>query len=239
MNKIRFYTFLAWNLLRTAPSKIKLNLLKKHGTEEEVDEYVYKIVSNWSRATLKGIGVNVLVRGHENLPEGACLFVANHQGNFDFLAMMGFIDKPIGFVAKKELLKYPYFPKWMEAMYCVFIDRDDMRQSVRAINKAAENLRNGHSIVIFPEGTRSRSHKINEFKKGSVKLAEKAKVPIVPVTVDGSYKIFEDYDGKKVMPGEITLIIDKPINLDEVSKEEKKNYMKNLHDIIEKNLNDI
>lgn len=239
MRKISFYTYILGSFAGTLPPKMKLNRIKKKGTKEEVDELVDQTVSNWSRAVIDKVGIKVSVKGNENIPGESCLFVANHQGNFDFFAMMGYINKPIGFVAKKEIGQFPYFPQWMKAMHCVFIDRDNPRESVKAINEAAENLKNGYSMVIFPEGTRSKGHTMGEFKKGSLKLAIKGGVPIVPVTLDGSYKVYEDGNGKEFKPAEINIIIDKAIYINQLTKEEQKDMTSYVQSIIQKNLDSI
>ena len=237
MRKISFYTYIIGSLVGTVPPKMKLNRIKKDGDKEEVDDLVDKTVSNWARAVIKKIGIKVSVKGSENIPSESCLFVANHQGNFDFFAMMGYINRPIGFVAKKEIGKMPYVPQWMKAMHCVFLDRDNPRESVKAINEAAENLKNGYSMVIFAEGTRSKKHEMGEFKKGSLKLAIKAGVPIVPVTLDGSYKVYEESSGKNFSPADIHIIIDKPIYIDKLTKEDQKDLTTYVHNIVQKNLN--
>ena len=239
MRKISFYTYILGSLAGTVPPKIKLNRIKKKGTKEEVDDLVDKTVSNWARAVIKKVGIKVYVKGAENIPSESCLFVANHQGNFDFFAMMGYINKPIGFVAKKEIGQFPYVPLWMKAMHCVFIDRHNPRESVKAINEAAENLKNGYSMVIFPEGTRSKNHKMGEFKKGSLKLAIKSGVPIVPVTLDGSYKVYEENNGKEFRPTEVNIIVDKAIYIDQFTKEEQKDMTSYVQSIIQKNLDSI
>ncbi|MEA4826022.1 MAG: lysophospholipid acyltransferase family protein, partial [Clostridium sp.] len=137
--------------------------------------------------------------------------------------------------AKKEMAKIPLISRWMRNIRCVFIDRKNVRESLKAINEGANNLKNGYSMVIFPEGTRSKSHNIGEFKKGSLKMATKAKVPIVPITIDGSYKIFEEHNGW-LRKGEIKLTIEKPIYLEKLSQEEQKNLSEIVKAEIVKNL---
>ena len=236
MRKISFYTYILKSLAGTIPPKVKLNKIMKKGTKEQVDVLVDKTVSNWARAVIKKVGIEVCVKGTVNIPTESCLFVSNHQGNFDFFMMMGYISKPIGFVAKKEIKKIPYVPIWMKSMHCVFIDRDSPRESVKAINEAAENLKNGYSMVIFPEGTRSKGHTMGQFKRGSLKLATKSGVPIVPVTLDGSYKVYEETNGKEFKPERVNIIIDKPIYIDQLTKEEQKDLTSYVQSIIQKNL---
>ncbi|MBC8062182.1 MAG: 1-acyl-sn-glycerol-3-phosphate acyltransferase [Clostridiaceae bacterium] len=239
MRKISFYAYILRSFAGTIPPKIKLNKIKNKGTKEEADALVNKTVLNWSRSVINKVGIKVYIKGSENIPSESCLFVANHQGNFDFFAMMAYIPRPIGFVAKKEIGQFPYVPQWMKEMHCVFIDRDNPRESVRAINEAAENLKNGYSMVIFPEGTRSKGHKMGEFKKGSLKLAIKSGVPIVPVTIDGSYKVYEEGNGKQFKPAEINIIIDKAIYIDELIKEDQKDVTSYVQRIIQRNLDSL
>ncbi|SEQ85322.1 1-acyl-sn-glycerol-3-phosphate acyltransferase [Virgibacillus subterraneus] len=153
---------------------------------------------------------DVHVYGQVKLPDEAVLFVANHQGLFDILVLIGYLGKPIGFIAKKETKKLPIVSTWMELIHCVFIDRSDRRQAVKAINQGIAHLKIGHSIVVFPEGTRSRGSNLNEFKSGSLRLATKAKVPIVPVAINGTYQMMEEDKGK-IKPSTITMTITEPI----------------------------
>lgn len=239
MRLISFYTWTAFNLLGTLNYKRKLNSIKKRGNQKEIDDYVDTLVSSWSRLVLNKCKIKVLVKGNENLPEGACLFVANHQGNFDFFAMMGYINKPIGFVAKKEIEKIPIAADWMREMHCVFMDRSNVREAVKAIEEGVENLKNGYSMVIFPEGTRSKGKEMGEFKKGSLKLGLKAGVPIVPVSLEGSYKVFEANEGKKITPCEIKVVIGKPIYTANMSREEQKNITNEVRNIIFNTVNEM
>src|SRR5699024_1808110 len=99
---------------------------------------------------------------------------------------MGYLGVPHGFIAKVELTKFPIVSQWMKEMKCIFMDRSDRRQSLQSIKEGINILKNGHSMVIFPEGTRSKSDAMGEFKAGSMTLATKSGVPIVPITISGS-----------------------------------------------------
>lgn len=223
-------------LIKLYIRQFKFENLKKKMSKEEIDFYSYKEVSNLARTLVEKTGSKVNVVGAENIPEGSCVFVGNHQGNFDILVMLGYIDKPMGFIAKKELEKLPAVNYWMKQIHCVFMDRDDARDSVRSILEGIENIRNGYSMVIYPEGTRSQGPQIGEFKKGAMKLATKSGAPIVPVTINGTYKIFETQKGKKIRAADIDVIISKPIYIKELSKEEQNNLSERVKSIIEENL---
>lgn len=212
---------------------------KKNMSQAEIDAYANREVQALAKSLVVPTHSTVNIVGKENIPEGSCVFVGNHQGNFDILVMKGYIDKPIGFIAKKELEKLPGVSYWMKQIHCVFMDREDPRDSVRAILEGVENLKKGISMVIYPEGTRSQSKEMLEFKKGAMKLALKAGVPIIPVTINGSYKIFEAQKGKKTKPANVDLIFSEPIYTKNLSKEEINNLSEHVRGIIESTLKDL
>lgn len=216
--------------------RIYLFVIKKIESPEKYDNAVYWIVNGWAAYILKVIGVKVELKGIENLPEGNCLIVSNHQGNADFLVLMSRLNKHMGFLAKKEILKLHIVGTWMKAMHCVFIDRENIRESLKAINEGIDNLEKGYSMVIFPEGTRSKSHVLGEFKKGSMKMATKASVPIVPIVLDNTFKVFEEGSGK-LRPAEVTMSILEPIDIVKLTKEEKARLAEIVREKIEKELN--
>lgn len=217
------------------PQQWKISRLEKQGKIKELEALLHDIALRWGRGIVKNTGTKVSVSGSHHIPEGPVLFVSNHQGNLDIPLLLGFIDKPKSFIAKVELSKIPVFGKWMERINCIFIDRNDPRQSLRAINQGVEILKNGHSMVIFPEGTRSQGPKMSDFKKGSLRLATKAKVPIVPITIQGSYKIMEA-NGGLIKPAEVSITISEPIYTDQLTKEEENGLSDRVYDIIQSHL---
>jgi 1-acyl-sn-glycerol-3-phosphate acyltransferase len=225
---IRTIIWFIWfwvSLIFTLPFLLWTKILDKQGKEDQRIKVVNKTASVWSRSVVNLSGAKVTVEGLENLPEGPVVFIGNHQGNFDIPILLSFIDKPKAFIAKIETLKLPFVSSWMRQMRCVFMDRNDIRQSITAINQGVQYLKEGYSMVIFPEGTRSGSVEMGEFKAGSFKLATKSGVPIVPIAINGSYNIM----GKKnliVKPAEVSVKILKPIETAKLSKEE----LKTLHD---------
>ena len=145
--------------------------------------------------------------GLENLPAaGGVLFVANHQGAFDIPLLLGYVPGLKGFVSKKENCRLPIVGTWMKLLRCIFIDRKDLRQSARAIARGIRDLQAGRSLVIFPEGTRSKSGVMKRFKEGSFKLATRSGAAIVPLTIDGSYRLLEGNRGR-ITPGKVRLHI--------------------------------
>ena len=145
--------------------------------------------------------------------------MSNHQSNFDIPLFLVYVEKHKGFVAKTELKKIPILRTWMEHINCVFMDRNDLRQSVKTIIEGIKVIKEGHSLVIFPEGTRSKGGPMGEFKAGSFKLATKPKAPIVPVTIKNSSKIMEQ-NGNKIKPADVEIYIHPMVETVNLSKQE-------------------
>lgn len=169
------------------------SLLTILGTKKQALTYMRILATMYARFILLCGGTRVSVSGRENIPsqEGICI-VSNHQGYMDIFVLAGYTGKTIGFIAKYELTKIPVLYEWMKHLRCVFINRQSLRDSFKAIQTGIKQLRDGYNMAIFPEGTRSRSSKMRPFKKGSLKLATKAKAPILPVTIQNSFQIFEE-----------------------------------------------
>ena len=136
-------------------------------------------------------GVRVEVRGLEKIPNRNVLYVGNHQSIVDIPVMLGYIPGIKSFIAKKETAKIPIISWWMKEINCVFLDRQNIRQGMKDMAKAKEFLQTGNSMVIYPEGTRSKGDEMGEFKKGSLKIAVQGGVPIVPVAISDSYLAYE------------------------------------------------
>ncbi|WP_096154369.1 lysophospholipid acyltransferase family protein [Bacillus sp. FJAT-45066] len=184
---IFFFSYVIYSL----PKLKKVNNLSKDIPVEERDKLVHDTPKKWARALVELTKSTVTVTGQHHIPNGAVLFVSNHQGNFDVPILIGYLEKPLGFISKVEVKKIPLIPRWMEAMNCVFIDRSDRRKAIQSIRDGAQLLKNGHSLVLFPEGTRSKGEEMGEFKSGGLRLAIDSRVPIVPVCISDSYKIME------------------------------------------------
>ncbi len=171
------------------------------------------ITGAWARQMIVAAGGKVELNGLENLPvHGGVLFVSNHQGAFDIPLLIGHIPGVKGFVSKKENFRLPIVASWMKRLHCVVLDREDLRQSVQAIAQGVRDLKAGRSLVIFPEGTRSKSGKLQRFKEGSFKLATRSGAAIVPLTIDGSFRLFEA-NGGRIRPATVRLTIHPPLHL--------------------------
>lgn len=212
--------------------------LNKAGDIAARDEVVTAVVSKWGRYVVECAQDktgSVTVEGTENIPkDGSVVFIANHQGYMDITLLLGYSGKKMGFIAKKELLKIPVISRWMKLMQCTFLDRKNPKQSIKAMAQAVETVKKGYSLVIFPEGHRSKGGPIQEFKPGSFKLAYRAGVPIVPVTIINSWKLYEEH--KKPRPADVKLIFHKPIETAGLSREQQALIAPEVQKIVESRL---
>ena len=193
------------------------------GDRETVRAIVRKHVPHWCAVLLKLSGSRITVEGKENIPDVNCVFVANHRSLYDIPLMLTGLDLPHGLLAKKESEKLPLINRWMKLLGCVFVQRDDPKASMRALNAAADRVREGESFIIFPEGTRYKGAEggIGEFKGGAFRIALKTGVPVVPVVLAGARGTFED-NRYLLVPRDVTVRILPPIETSSLSREEQK-----------------
>ncbi|WP_088535771.1 1-acyl-sn-glycerol-3-phosphate acyltransferase [Geobacter sp. DSM 9736] len=150
----------------------------------------YRHAVLWARLSLLLAGVRVVVEGREKVPVASpVIFMSNHQSNFDILALFLAIPGQFSWIAKEELFRIPVFGHSMSRAGYIPLDRSDGRRALKSMDAAARRIRNGESVVIFPEGTRTVDGSLLPFKQGGFLLAGKAGVPVVPVTINGSGKI--------------------------------------------------
>lgn len=165
---------------------------------------------------------SVNIYGKENLPkEGPVVYIANHQSYADALGTLKAISEnhQIGYIGKDYFAKIPYFGKWVTRIRCIYITRGETRKSLKVINEGVEYLKDGFSMVIFPEGTRSKDESVQEFKPGSFKLATKARVPIVPISLNDGRRLYEDQEYIK-KGTKIDMLIHPPIATADLSRQE-------------------
>lgn len=203
-------------------------------TDEERNKFLKYIV----HIANKGGNVKIKSYGVENIPNknGFMLF-PNHQGMYDVLALLDVCPKPLSVVAKKEVAKIPLLKQLFKIMNVIFMDREDVRQSLQVIIEVSKQVAQGRNYIIFPEGTRSKNgNKVGEFKGGSFKAATKAKCPIVPVALIDSFKPFDTGSTEEVT---VQVHFLKPLSYDEY-KDMKTNEIacevqRRIIEVIEKN----
>ena len=147
------------------------------------------------RVILKLTGADITVIGEENVPKDTpVLYICNHRSYFDILLTYSRCPIRTGYVAKKEMERYPLLSDWMHNLHCLFLDRQDIKQGLKTILQAVENVKSGISVCIFPEGTRNKNEAETEllpFHEGSFKIATKSKCPIIPIAINNSASIWE------------------------------------------------
>ena len=174
-------------------------------------------------------GTKVIVIGKENIPtDQAVLYVGNHRSYYDIILSYLAVPDMTGFISKKEMNKIPILRKWMKAISCLFLDRDDIRQGLQMVLDAITKIKSGISIFIFPEGTRNKSDdEFLPFHGGSLKIAEKSGCPIVPVAINGSDAVFEK-QAPRIVKNTVVIEFCPAIYPASLEKEEKRR----LHDMV-------
>lgn len=184
-----------------------------------------RIVQAAFRLILWISGVKVTEIGRENVPKDQpVLYIGNHRSAFDILLIYVRCHGLTGFVAKKEMDSFPLLNVWMRYLYCLFLDRENIKEGLKTILKAIEYVKSGISICIFPEGTRNKAKSDLEmlpFHDGSFKIAQKSGCPIVPIALSNTAAMFED-QFPKVKPRHVVIEYCKPIVLSELSKEDQR-----------------
>lgn len=216
-------TVIGFLLFRTG----RLRHLKQLGKtdREQMEQESIVIVHRVFVFILKISGVQVTVKGLENIPKDqAVLYVGNHRSYFDILVGYTTVPGLVGFVAKKEMQKIPLLSDWMANANCLFLDRKNVKEGLKAILEGIEKVKRGVSVWIFPEGTRNKSGDLTDllpFKEGSLKIAEKAGCPVVPVAITGTADVFEAHF-PRITPAHVTIEFGTPFIVKELLPEEKK-----------------
>ena len=225
--------YAAVSILCFLPSLFRARKLKADG-DAGYRKIMDKCVHTWMSSLLKLAGTRVHVDGLENIPKDrAVVFVCNHQGDFDVPVTMVNLGAPPAMVSKIEVKKVPLVRDWMDLLDCIFIDRKDPRQAISAMRGAGDILAAGRNIVVFPEGTRSKGDNMNEFKHGVFKIPCAAGAPIVPVIIDGTYRVFEA-NHNLIVPAKVNLTVLPPIETAGMDRLTQKALPETVHDLMAK-----
>ena len=200
----------------------KKNPIAKEKASDAIARFMFRLI-------LFICGTKTTAIGLDNIPaDKPVLFVGNHRGFFDVIISYTYIKGRAAYVAKKEMMKVPILRTWMTNIKCIMLDRSNTRAALKAILSGIDYIKNGTSLVIFPEGTRNKGEGVLEFHAGSFKLAEKSGCLIVPVVQNN---IFEDQ--KPFIKSAHTVIeFCNPIDMSAMSTDEKKNISVYVHDLI-------
>ena len=213
--------FLAYCLFCLVPKLLILKITaKKHGSEKAEQE-AFKAVQKWAAMCIKTAKHTFTVNGLEKVPtDRPVLFVSNHESYGDIPVIIHALKgHNVGFILKSTLLGIPFIGDYLKYMHCVSVDQSNMRSAAKSVNLAAQEIENGHSLVIFPEGKRSFNNFPGEFKNGAFKIAMKTGVTIVPIYIHNVHYSYEG-NGCMVTPADITVNILDPIETGTLTRSE-------------------
>jgi len=226
---IRTLFIIFWTVILTGFFAVIIILTSFVSTGGEASHKVARI---WAKCILAASNIKVTVKGLSNLnPTGFYIYMPNHVSNFDIPVLQAYLPVQFRWLAKAELFKIPIFGYAMKRAGHISIDRFDRKSAIQSLNKASEIIRNGTSVIIFPEGTRSQNQNIQSFKKGGFVLAVDSGVPIIPVIIHGTWSIMQ----KKqilVKPGNVVLEIKKPIKTSDYTRKTKDDLMEKVKNIM-------
>ena len=169
----------------------------------------------WSKLACFLVFCPIKVRGRENLVKNqSYVFVSNHQGAFDIFLIYGFLDVPVKWMMKVGLLKIPFVGAACRAIGSIFVDNSTPQAVKRSISDAKSRLKNGASLIAFPEGSRTKNGKMGRFHKGVFQVAIDQHFPIVPITLNGPFKVMPR-GTLNVYPHRMEMVIHPPVFVDE------------------------
>ncbi len=193
---------------------------------------IHRIANFWARTLLRLGRIEVDVVGGENvLCDRPQIFMANHQSDVDILIVLAHIPGQFRWIAKQELFKIPLFGRAMKNAGYIEIDRQNHEKAMVSLDEAARKIREGKSVVTFPEGTRSPDGTIRPFKQGMFHLAIRAGVPIVPISIIGAHEIMPKRT-LRVKPGRVTLVIGKPLEVGAYTIERRSELIEKVRNVI-------
>lgn len=182
-------------------------------------------------------GTKLTIIGEENVPKDKpVLYIGNHKSYFDIIITYARCPRLTGYVAKDSMEKVPLLSAWMKRLHCLFINREDVKEALKTILAGIDNIKNGISMCIFPEGTRNKSEELMlPFKEGSFKMAEKTGCPIIPMAITNSAEILENHF-PKVKKAHVIVEYGTPIYPKELDASLKKKLGTHCQSVIEEML---
>src|SRR5216683_2374585 len=170
-----------------------------------------RIIRLWARSIVRAAGIDLRAEGTEAVDrQQRYIIIANHYSYFDIPCIFAAIPQPIRFMAKVSLFKIPIFGWSLGRAGFIPIDRQNRRTAVKSFDLAAERIRKGNTVVVFPEEGRSRNREMREFQRGAFLLALKSRLEMVPMAIDGTYDVFR-VGAKAITPGRVTIRVGTPI----------------------------
>jgi len=195
-NYIKFALYQFFGFILSIPELIKIKYNEKKYSSIEK----FRFVKNHAKRSLNLVKIKIKITGKEKVPKEEVLFVSNHSSMLDSYILVSSIEKPVGvIIADVPTWRHiPIVSNWLNIIKCVFINRENNREGMKSIIKASENIKNGQSMAVFPEGdltwVKDPNALVSDFKAGSLKIAYKAKCPIVPMVIKNSRSTYEGYE---------------------------------------------
>ncbi len=187
---------------------------------------VYSLITRaWARTIVRGSGVKLEVKGKDKVDVNSpYIYMSNHQSYFDVISQVGYLPHPVRFVAKKELAYLPLFGQLMWATGHPIVNRGNKKSAKASMQKAADKISRGTSILVYPEGTRSPDHRLGPFKKGGFMLAIQSGVPILPVSVSGTHPMMPK-GGYSFTRSNVTMVFGDPVRTEGLSQDDMEELM--------------
>ncbi len=208
------FPFMALNTIFFGILAVALSLV----INQKIGSYVGGVI--WAKLNTIITPTIVRLHGKHHIDKNqSYVIVANHLSAYDIFALYGWLGMDIKWVMKKEIRKYPGIGFGSQAVGHIFIDRSSSTEAIKSINAAKKRITNGTSVIFFPEGTRSRTTELLPFKKGAFRFAYDLDLPILPVTINGTNRVFPT-GTLNLFPGKIDIIVHPPIDIHEF-KEDK------------------
>lgn len=211
------------------------------GSRNPTDPRIERVIQWWARRWLEAARCTLEVRGVENVDTSrSYVVVANHVSNLDVMACFAAIPLPIRYLAKKELFTIPLLAQAMRAVGIVEVDRSGRAAAIASVNRQSQPvIERGHSLIIYPEGTRSYHGELQPFKKGAFAMAAAARMPILPVSISGTWEAWKPHSPWIHGNSHIVVVIDRPIATDGLEGAGLDAMRVNVHDIVASNLADV
>lgn len=215
--------FLAAYLILGIPVLVVLCLIGKVEKWSYASDLIALRLVQWAFKVMIWIaGTKAIVIGEENVPKDQpVLYIPNHKSSFDILLLYSRVPGLTGFVSKDSMGKFYLLRDWMKKLHCLFLNRENPREGLKTILQGIENIKNGISMCIFPEGTRNKTDEMMAFKEGSLKMAEKTGCLIIPVALTNTAEIFENHM-PWIRPCKVVIEYGTPIDPKTLSREEQK-----------------
>lgn len=188
----------------------------------------------WSRSLLRICGVRIALHGQEHIDRSrSCIYAANHASMFDIPVVIAGLPDDIRLVYKKELERIPVFGWGLKWGSYIGIDRGRGAEARKSLDEAIEKIRRGASVLLFVEGTRTEDGNLQPFKRGAFHLAARAGVPVIPLTINGTYSIVPKHS-LRIRPGTVDLVLSPPVAVrGETDKETERQLMERVRAAIE------